>query len=289
MKLTSIPTANLTPEQQADIIHGARFEIERLAYKETSASHVSSLRDAYATVHPATKLMVNSAIGYASPELHKYNVLIEGPSGTGKELLAGILAHKRQPLKAMNMAGLTDSLFQSELFGYMPGAFTGAKARGDIGFLRGVGKGTAFLDEVGELPLGHQAKLLRVLQDKVIQPVGAVDPVPIECRFIFATNRDLLQMVKEGKFREDLYFRINQLSLKTQSLHDRGAEEIKHIANAIISRERWTPLDPLEYFNESFEFGNVRALFNLLLRRELGEIELPTYESTTDINQEANT
>jgi transcriptional regulator with PAS, ATPase and Fis domain len=277
MKLEPLNIPRLPEAEQADIIHSARYEIERLAFKETSSNHVSSLRDSYATVDPATKLMVNSAIGYAAPDLHKYNVLIEGPSGTGKELIASILAHKRLPLKAMNMAGLTDSLFQSELFGYMPGAFTGAKARGDIGFLRGVGKGTAFLDEIGELPLGHQAKLLRVLQEKSVLPIGALDPIPIECRFVFATNKDLLKMVKEGTFREDLYFRINQLSLKTKSLHERGQDEIHHIAKALIAKEGWTPLSPDEYFPESFEFGNVRALFNLLLKRELGEIELPTF------------
>ena len=159
------------------------------ALKENSIHNVAS---SYATQDSATKRMLTSAVTYAEESLQKYNVLIEGPSGTGKELLAKILAHKRKPLKAMNMAGLTDTLFQSELFGYMPGAFTGAKSRGDVGFLRAVGKGTAFLDEIGELPLAHQAKLLRVLQDKTVLPVGAVDPVPIQCRFVFATNRDLL-------------------------------------------------------------------------------------------------
>ncbi len=106
------------------------------ALKENSIHNVAS---SYATQDPATKKMLNSAMTYAEESLQRYNVLIEGPSGTGKELIARILAHKRKPLKAMNMAGLTDTLFQSELFGYMPGAFTGAKSRGDVGFLRAVG------------------------------------------------------------------------------------------------------------------------------------------------------
>jgi transcriptional regulator with PAS, ATPase and Fis domain len=132
----------------------------------------------------------------------------------------------------------------------MPGAFTGAKSRGDVGFLRAVGKGTAFLDEIGELPLAHQAKLLRVLQDKTVLPVGAVDPVPIQCRFVFATNRDLLKMVKEGSFREDLYFRINELGLKTFSLQQRGVQEIRCVASAIITEENWTPLGEREHFGD---------------------------------------
>jgi transcriptional regulator with PAS, ATPase and Fis domain len=115
-------------------------------------------------------------------------------------------------------------------------------------------------------------------------PVGAVDPVPIQCRFVFATNRDLLKMVKEGSFREDLYFRINELGLKTFSLKDRGVQEIRCVASAIITEENWTPIGEREHFSdETFTFGNVRALRNLLLKRELGEIELPEYDKENEL------
>lgn len=272
--------ANILNTAAADtLLDNIRKDVLKITGDALKENSIHNIAATYATQDPETKQMLTTAMSYAEESLQRYNVLIEGPSGTGKELVARILSHKRKPLKAMNMAGLTDTLFQSELFGYMPGAFTGAKSRGDTGFLRACGKGTAFLDEIGELPLAHQAKLLRVLQDKTVLPVGAVDPVPIHCRFIFATNRNLLKMVHEGTFREDLYFRINELTLRTKSLEQRGPQEIRYIASAIIDEEQWTPLEAGEYFgNETFNFGNVRALRNLLLKRELGEIELPKYE-----------
>ena len=143
-------------------------------------------------------------------DVPEYNVLIEGPSGTGKEIIAGILSFKndRPTHKSINMSGLTDSLFESQLFGYVPGAFTGALAKGSEGFIRACRDGVAFFDEIGELPLSQQAKILRVIQAREVLPVGGVDSVKVGCRFVFATNRDLLTEVREGRFREDLYFRI---------------------------------------------------------------------------------
>ncbi|NBW13877.1 MAG: sigma-54 factor interaction domain-containing protein [Caulobacteraceae bacterium] len=241
----------------------------------------------YATQHEPTRETIRFAIKLNSPAfaymLEKFSVLIEGPSGTGKELLAGIIGFSgdgAKNVRSLNMAGLTDSLFESQLFGYVPGAFTGALSKGAPGFLRNVGRGFAFLDEIGELPLSQQAKLLRVIQDKTVLPVGAVDPVRIECRFIFATNRDLLSMVKAGTFREDLYFRISQIQLRTYSLSDRGLAEVRHVANEIIRFEKWQPLDADEYIPlELVSLGNVRALFNLLLNRELGRTMLPRLDS----------
>lgn len=241
----------------------------------------------YPTQHEPTRVTVRQAIRL-NKEFSRYNILIHGPSGTGKELLAGIIAYDDMnefipKYSSINMAGLTDTLFESQLFGYAPGAFTGALAKGAPGFLRSVGKRVAFLDEIGELPLSQQAKLLRVIQEKRVLPVGAVDSVPIDCRFVFATNRDLLAMVKAGTFREDLYFRINQLSLQTYSLADRGQVEVRYLADHIIRDERWTPLEPAEFIPlEDVMLGNVRALYNILLRREIQQLQLPRYEPATE-------
>jgi transcriptional regulator with PAS, ATPase and Fis domain len=240
----------------------------------------------YPTQHEPTRETVRQAIRL-NKEFARYNLLIHGPSGTGKELLAGIVAYDDMSefipkYSSINMAGLTDTLFESQLFGYAPGAFTGALAKGAPGFLRSVGKRVAFLDEIGELPLSQQAKLLRVIQEKRVLPVGAVDSIPIGCRFVFATNRNLLAMVQAGTFREDLYFRINQLSLQTYSLQERGPGEIRYLADRIIKDERWTPLEPDEYIPpEDVMLGNVRALYNILLRREIQKLKLPRYESAT--------
>lgn len=246
------------------------FQVEKFKLKRVD----DWARINYPTQHAPTKATLRRAIklnGYG----REYNVLITGPSGTGKEIIAKIIGydnvHDFTPkIRSINMAGLTDSLFESQLFGYVPGAFTGALSKGAPGFLRSVGRGTAFLDEIGELPLSQQAKLLRVIQDREILPVGGVDPIKIDCRFVFATNRDLIGMVRAGTFREDLYFRISQIELRTYSLAERGLDEIYLIARAIIKDMAWTELTEVETLRlEDFELGNVRALYKYLLNREL--------------------
>lgn len=135
-------------------------------------------------------------------------VLITGPSGSGKELFARAM-HKQtlSPFVAVNMAALPDSLAASLLFGHCKGTFTGATEDRE-GVFRAAGEGTVFLDEIGDMPLSQQAMLLRVLQERVVTPLGSTTPHSIFCRVVAATNVDLVQQMREGKFREDLYARL---------------------------------------------------------------------------------
>jgi DNA-binding NtrC family response regulator len=152
-------------------------------------------------------------------------VLVTGESGTGKELVAKAL-HRRGcrcdgPFVAVNCAALPESLLESELFGHVQGAFTDAKTERTGLFIR-ANKGTLFLDEIDEIPLGMQAKLLRALQNRVVRPVGSDSETPFDARIIAATNRDLVSAVEEGRFREDLYFRLNVLEIDVPPLRARG-------------------------------------------------------------------
>lgn len=276
---------NLSLEANAQLkAEIAQRELERLdAAFEIEKHQIKRVEDwttfNYPTQHAATRETLRQAIKL-NRWGREFNILITGPSGTGKEIIAKIIGYDnykeyKPVVRSINMAGLTDTLFESQLFGYVGGAFTGALSKGAPGFLRSVGDGTAFLDEIGELPLSQQAKLLRVLQDREVLPVGGVDSVKIGCRFVFATNRDLLSMVRAGTFREDLYFRISQIQLKTYSLAERGAAEIRVIAARIIKDMAWTELAPSEVLTpEMFELGNVRALYNYLLSRELSLTQL---------------
>lgn len=155
-------------------------------------------------------------------------VLIRGETGTGKELMARSLhlagPRKNKPFVVVDCSAIPETLFESELFGYEPGAFTGASRTGKKGKLEIADGGTLFLDEIGELPLEMQAKLLRVIQEREFYRVGGVKPVRVDLRFIAATNRDLEQMVKEGNFREDLFYRLNVVTLELPSLRERGEE-----------------------------------------------------------------
>lgn len=160
------------------------------------------------------------------------DVLIIGPTGTGKELIARALhGDNEHKFLALNCAGLPSQLVESELFGHMQGSFTGATSTKD-GLMKAVGQGTLFLDEVGELDIAVQAKLLRAIQDRSIRKVGDTKEQKIECRIICATHRDLWQMEQDNKFRLDLLARISTLLIRTTSLAERPEDWIP-ILNSI--------------------------------------------------------
>lgn len=165
------------------------------------------------------------------------NVLIVGPSGTGKELYAHAIHHASHrssgPMIMVNCAAIPSELLESELFGYAKGAFTGANKGGKKGRFELADNGTLFLDEIGDMPLAMQAKLLRVLQSKEVDPVGGDCPIPINVRIIAATNQPIETLVEEGRFRSDLYYRLNVMRLDLLPLKDRS-DEIMTIAEELL-------------------------------------------------------
>ncbi len=201
-------------------------------------------------------------------------VLISGETGTGKELW-GKLVHDRgprsnKPFIPVNCAALTVTLAESQLFGHEKGSFTGAAGR-SAGVFRAAEGGTVFLDEVGEMPLELQPKLLRVLQQREVTPVGAAYPVHIDVQIIAATNRDLEVEVAEGRFREDLYYRLNMVELRVPPLRDR-VEDIPELVEFFsgrfatrYQRPLWKPdTETLKRFCEFHWPGNVRQLSHVI-------------------------
>jgi len=169
---------------------------------------------------------------------HFQTVLITGPTGTGKELVARALHNLRNagsgPFAVCNCAAVVDTLFESELFGYAKGAFTGA-SEDKVGLFEYANRGTVFLDEIGEMPLPAQAKLLRVLQEKEVHRVGSPVPRKVDVRVVAATNRDLTALIKEGKFREDLYYRLGMLEIGLPCLADRK-EDLPILERFIVEK-----------------------------------------------------
>ena len=204
-------------------------------------------------------------------------ILITGESGVGKELFAQAI-HKGsprtiKPFIAVNCGAIPTALFESELFGYSGGAFTGAERKGKPGKLELANKGTLFLDEIGELPPQLQVKLLRVLQDKCFYRVGGTEPLTVDTRIIAATNRDLAKMIQSGEFREDLYYRLNVIALEVPPLRER-TEDIPDLVQAFLQEftqkyQKTLPsLDPeimLNFLNYEWP-GNIRELRNVIER-----------------------
>ncbi len=203
-------------------------------------------------------------------------VLLTGESGVGKELLARSIhtmsSRSTAPFIKVDCGSIPPSLFESELFGYEKGAFTGAEKNGKMGLIELADKGTLFVDEVGELPLELQVKLLRFIQDKEVVKVGGKKPVSIDARIIAATNRDLVSMVKEGSFRNDLFYRLNVIPMNIPPLRDRK-EDIFSLIHYFLERfnkrfgtkKELDPecLDALEAYPWP---GNVRELENMIER-----------------------
>lgn len=201
---------------------------------------------------------------------HSY-VLITGENGTGKELVARNLNLQEddpsRPFIAVNCAAIPANLFESELFGHVKGAFTGASDTKQGQFKLADG-GDIFLDEIGEVPLEMQAKLLRVLQEQTFTPVGAVKPVTVNVRVIAATNRNLEVEIKEGRFREDLFYRLNQISLRAPALRERP-EDIEYLAEEFLKRR--LPMGKLSVGARrvlaAYPWrGNIRELHNAIER-----------------------
>jgi two-component system response regulator AtoC len=220
-------TKPFDPEEFSLRVIGHIAEHRALRQELEEARKLVASRDAGAPIIGHTPLMqqlierINTVAQSDAP------VLIRGESGTGKELVAHTL-HARSPRKnaafvAVNCAAFPETLIEAELFGHERGAFTGAVRKRE-GRFKAADGGTLLLDEVAEIPLPVQAKLLRVLEDGVIQPLGTNDSVPVNVRIVSATHRDLKALIAEGKFREDLYFRINVLDLNIPALRERRAD-----------------------------------------------------------------
>jgi two-component system, NtrC family, response regulator AtoC len=216
------------------------------------------------------------AIGLISRS--RSTVLIEGETGTGKELIARAIhefTDPALPFISVNCSAIVETLMESEFFGYEKGAFTGAAQR-TMGKFENAGSGTLFLDEIAELPLHMQAKLLRVIQEKEFSRVGGSESVAMEARLVAATNRDLAIMVRDGSFREDLYYRLRVVSLRVPPLRERRSDIpllVQYMVNKLndeLRRDiRWIPESLMQRL-EAYEWkGNVRELENALRRSML--------------------
>ena len=204
------------------------------------------------------------------------SVLITGESGTGKELIAEAIhinsQRVKQPFVKVNLGGISQSLFESEMFGHKKGAFTDASAD-RIGRFEMANKGTIFLDEIGDLDPSCQVKLLRVLQDHTFESLGDSRPKQVDTRIICATNRNLPQMVQQGEFREDLFYRINLITVQMPALRERR-EDIPLLVEYFARQQaRQNGLEPVEISAEAMEYlsrlpypGNVRELKNFVER-----------------------
>ena len=278
---------NLMPiKKDAEIIGAVSMSIELtdvyelLGKLEVSEKKIKLLEEKISQIYGAkyhfediigSSAAMKKSIEFAKKIAQKDNtVLIQGESGTGKELFAHSIHNaslrKDKPFIAVNCATLGKDLLESELFGYVGGAFTGGKREGKKGLFEEANGGTLFLDEIGEMDISVQAKLLRVLQEQTIRPIGSNKEKKIDTRIICATNRSLEKMIKEGTFREDLFFRIAVFTVEIPPLRNRDHDAL-HLARKLLERISHSYEMDMEFENFllSYEWpGNVRELKNVI-------------------------
>lgn len=249
-----------------------RFGFEDMAFGHALAAELARPAARPACGEPESARLLALAERIAASDA---TVLIQGETGTGKEGLARFIhassARAAGPFIAVNCAALPETMLEAILFGHAKGSFTGASGEGE-GLFRAANGGTLLLDEVAELPLGLQAKLLRALQEKEVLPVGAVRPEPIDVRILACANRELSAEVAEGRFRPDLYWRLNVVPLKLQPLGTRRLD-IRAIAATLLIRHSppgcpvaWPTVAALDRLMGHSWPGNARELENVLQR-----------------------
>ncbi|NYB73241.1 sigma 54-interacting transcriptional regulator [Sedimentibacter hydroxybenzoicus DSM 7310] len=262
-------------EKLLDYRNQILMEVEK-SYTNRTPIYGDISKDAFAEFIGNSHSMVQLKYLAYKASKTKFNVIITGESGTGKSLLARLIHeeyNKSSPFIEVNCNAIAPTLFESELFGYVGGAFTGALSSGRSGYFENANGGTIFLDEIGDLPLEIQVKLLYVLQNKIIYRVGSSKPIPIDVRVIAATNKNLEEEVMNGRFRQDLYFRINVFPITIPPLRERKSDLymlINKILNKICTRYDFPQkqlsgeaLDKLLRYNWP---GNVRELENIIER-----------------------
>lgn len=269
----------LAPYMEGAITSTGRFE-EDLAYPLIREDRVLS-SEGYRHSLAENFICESRAMAVVLEEILKVskydcNVLITGETGVGKDKIANIIQknsiRNMQPFIKINCAAIAPNLIESELFGYEKGSFTGANASGKKGYFESADNGIIFLDEVGELPLDVQAKLLRVTQDGELYRVGGTRPIKTNVRILSATNRNLLEQIEMKQFRQDLYYRLNVFPIRVPSLKERSAEIpalVKHfvkIYNKKYGINRGVDEEALEYLKERQWVGNIRELENSVQR-----------------------
>ena len=266
------------------------LEIARLTRLESARGRHHPAAESLRAKHGLNDLRGDSALMQATRKSialfarSPATVLLQGETGTGKELAAQALHREstraRQPFVAVNCGAIAESLLESELFGYEEGAFTGSKRGGHAGLFEIAHRGTVFLDEIGEMPLSLQTRLLRVLEEREINRVGSMRPIPVDVRIISATHCDLESRVKEGKFRADLYFRLAVLRLHLPALRERPDDLLpltewclKHALAAMGIRPHanlHAEIGSCGALLQDYDWpGNVRELRNLMERLAL--------------------
>ncbi|MBJ7536078.1 sigma-54-dependent Fis family transcriptional regulator [Marinomonas transparens] len=264
----------VAPSQLEDFV-ASKKEPSRAQRDESAKAILSSIPD---NVIPLAELQHgDERVARLVRQAHKIMekdipILIHGETGAGKEIFVRSLhyhsSRSKEMLVAVNCAAIPAELVESELFGYEKGAFTGAQSKGSIGLIRRAHRGTLFLDEIGEMPMAVQSRLLRVLQERVVTPLGSTEVYPVDIKLISATNRALKAEVKEGRFRQDLYYRISGLNIELPALRERNdkAALIQYLHNRLRQEEPGPALSQamLNLLMKHPWPGNMRQLAHVL-------------------------